>query len=378
VSSFTEDANSAGPPRPDDETDVLIDASALGDDSAYRGIGTYVRSLLTGLAWRNSLSVRALRREQTQLPAGIGAVRLNRAAPGRWRNLEHEALLPLDLLRASPQVFHSPALDPPAWCRVPWVQTLHDVIPLVFETPDLAAERRRWLRHAERYRRADRVIAVSKNTADHAVTVLGLDPSRVEVIPHGVSPAFEPARDLDAADPPYLLCVGEYSERKGYSEAFEVIGELARLGRQHRLHVAGRIAPWHRPKLDQLLAGASAPDRIDLLGFVPDLVSEYQHAALLIMTSRYEGFGFPVLEAMACGIPVVAFSNSSITEVVGDAGILVPDGDVPAMVSAVRAVLDDPVRRSELSLRGLQRVRDFSWERSVSQHAELYEEVAAG
>lgn len=361
-----------------DVTEVLIDASALGDDSAYRGIGTYVRNLLAGLAEESSLTVRALVRGQTALPSAIGNVQLFRVAPGRWRRVEHELLLPLDLLRVSPEVFHSPALDPPARSPGPWIQTLHDVIPLVFDAADLADERHRWIRQAVRYRRADRVISVSRHTADHAVSVLGLDARRIEVIPHGVSPEFQPAQEPGGAEPPYVLFVGEYSERKGYPEAFEVIGTLAEFGYRHRLHVAGRIAPWHRPRLEQLLAEARAPDRIALLGFVENLVGQYQQAELLIMPSRYEGFGFPILEAMACGIPVVAFSNSSITEVVGDAGILIPDGDVPAMARAVKSILDDPAKRMELSLRGLQRARLFSWDRSVAQHAALYREVAAG
>jgi glycosyltransferase involved in cell wall biosynthesis len=377
-SSSTRDGYAAGAARADDVTDVLIDAAALGDDSAYRGIGTYVRSLLGGLAGESSLTVRTLVRGETNPPEGIDSVRLHRAAPGRWRAVEHEFLLPLDVLRCSPQVFHSPALDPPAWCRGPWVQTLHDMIPLVFDAADLAVEARRWRRRAARYRRASKVIAVSKHTASQAVSVLRLHPAKVEVIPHGVNPEFRPASEPDEVVPPHLLLVGEYSERKGYREAFAVIGELAGFGYPHRLRVAGRIAPWQIPRLEQLVGAAQAPERIDLLGFTHDLVREYQQADVLIMTSRYEGFGFPILEAMACGIPVVAFSNSSITEVVGDAGVLVPDGDVPAMVRAVRSVLDDPARRAELCLQGLERARKYSWPRSAALHAELYREVAAG
>lgn len=356
--------------------EVLIDAIALADASAYRGIGTYVRQLLAGLAEGADMRVAALCRPGTALPAGVRPLPIRRLAPGRFRRAEHELLLPLDLLRRRAEVFHSPALDPP-WCvRTPWVQTLHDVIPLVFDDPDLAADRRRWQRQASRYRRADAIVAVSRYTADVGMSVLGLDARRVEVIPHGVGSDFQP--HPDESERRNLLMVGEYSRRKGFSEAFAVAAGLAELGYAQRLRVAGRIAPWVRPAVEGIRAASPAPDRIEFLGFVDDLVAEYQQAEVLIMSSRYEGFGLPVLEAMACGTPVVSFANSSLSEVVGDAGLLVADGDVTAMTRAVRSLLDDGQRWRELSARGLERVKQFSWERSVRAHAELLRHLAVG
>jgi len=356
-------------------TQLLVDATALGDDSAFRGIGTYVRHLLAGLAERPGLAVTALCRQGTALPPGVSGVPLRRIAPGRFRPLEHEVLLPLDLLRQRADVFHSPALSPPWRCRSPWVQTLHDVIPLVVDDPELEVERRRWRRHAERYRRADAIVAVSRYSADVGISVLGLDPRRVEVVPHGVDPGFHPPAGGLSERPEHLLLVGEYSRRKGYPEAFAVVGALAQLGYPHRLRVMGRIAPWVQPAVDAVVSEAPVPERIELLGFVDDLVAEYQQAQVLLMSSRYEGFGFPVLEAMACGTPVVAFANSSLSEVVGDAGILVPDGDVRAMVQVVGSLLDDEARWADLSARGLERAKEFSWQKSVTAHAELFERL---
>jgi glycosyltransferase involved in cell wall biosynthesis len=279
-------------------------------------------------------------------------------------------LLPLDLLRVRADVFHSPGLDPPWRSPIPWVQTLHDVIPLVYDDPELETERRWWRRHADRYRRAQAIVSVSRYSAQVGTRVLGLDPSRVEVIPHGVGAQFAPPDDDSARRD--LLLVGEFSRRKGYAEAFGVVGALGELGYPQRLRVAGRIAPWVRPAVDRVIGAAPSPERIDLLGFAEDLVAEYQRAQVLVMSSRYEGFGLPVLEAMACGTPVVAFANSSLPEVMGDAGVLVPDGDVAAMTRAVRELLDDAARWQELSARGLERAKQFSWDESVRAHADVF------
>jgi glycosyltransferase involved in cell wall biosynthesis len=356
--------------------ELLIDATGLGDGSEYRGIGTYLRQLLAGLTAADGLSTTALVHPGTQLPAGISAAPIRRIAPGRFRATEHDLILPFDLRRQPADVFHSPANSPPRRSHAPWVQTLHDLIPLLFADPDLAAERRRWHRSRDRYKNASAVIAISRHTADTGISTLGLDPKRVEVVPHGVGEEFRPGAEPSQIAPPYLLLVGEYSRRKGYSEGFAVVGGLAERGYPHLLHVTGRIAPWLEGSVQGVVAQAPRPERVQLLGFVDDLVSQYQGASALLMTSRYEGFGLPVLEAMACGTPVVAFANSAVTEVVGDAGLLVPDGDVPAMTAAVRSVLDDPARHADLVARGLERARSFSWERSVTHHLEIYRAVA--
>jgi glycosyltransferase involved in cell wall biosynthesis len=112
-----------------------------------------------------------------------------------------------------------------------------------------------------------------------------------------------------------------------------------------------------------------------MLDFVDDLASVYRRADVFLYTSRYEGFGLPALEAMASGTPVVAFANSAIPEVVEDGGLLVPDGDVRAMVDGVRSLMDDRSRRDEIRSRGLERAKQFSWDRSVAIHADVYRSV---
>lgn len=357
-------------------TRVLVDGRGFYDASAFRGIGRYLRNVVAGLACTPDLEVTALVTPRTPVPPGVAARNVRRHAPGRFARREHDLLLPLDLRRAPADVVHSPATDPPRQCDRPWVQTLHDVIPLVNSDPRLTTERRRWARNRDRFARATAVIAVSRHCADEGIAVLGLDPSRVHVVHHGVEDRFRPQPDV-AADEPYLLFVGEYDPRKGHAEAFEVIGALADLGFPHRLKVAGRLAPWFADTMRELVAAAPHPERIELIGHVGDeLPGLYAGADAVVVTSRHEGFGFPALEAMACGTPVVSFANTSLVEVVDTGGVLVADGDVAAFTQAVRRVLAEPAWHAELRERGLEQARRFSWNRSVQEHADIFRSLS--
>jgi glycosyltransferase involved in cell wall biosynthesis len=369
--------------RRDDKvaTSVLVDARELTGESAWSGIGTTIRGLLGGLsaAANPDLEVRALVTPAVAMPDGIHPVTIRRLATnGRRRSIvEHQLRLPLDLVRHRADVFHNPTAHPPAWVPGPWVQTLFDVIPLVFPDPNLDVLRRRWQRLAPRYRRADVVAAISRHAADEGIRHLGLDPARVEVVHLGVDPAFAPGEArLAASDPPFVLLVSEYSRRKGFEDAFAVAGLLAERGLPHRLRVAGRIPPHVRSELDELVAASGAGDRIDLLGFVDDLPALYRDASLVLIPSRYEGFGLPALEAMASGTPVLAYDNTSLPEIVGSSEALVPDGDVAAMAKAAEVVLTNAGRAEELAAAGLERAAAFTWAATASAYADLYRHVA--
>ncbi len=142
--------------------------------------------------------------------------------------------------------------------------------------------------------------------------------------------------------------------------------------------MVGRVPYWEETAFAAELARAPRPDLIDVLGFVADLPALYRGAAASVVTSRYEGFGFPALEAMACGTPVVAFANTATKEVVGSGGVLVTDGDVRAAVEALLPILSSDTRRKELSAAAVYRAASFTWERSARAHAEVFESVASG
>jgi glycosyltransferase involved in cell wall biosynthesis len=358
---------------------VVLDAQPLSSVAAGSGIATYVRHLMAALAQRDDLHLVALCDPALKLPAGVSRLALHRAAHRpRAEVIEHAVRLPVDLWRHRPtgSVFHNPSFHAPLGVRAPWVQTLLDVIPLVFDAPDQAALRARWRRFGPRYRKADAVVAISQHAADEGVRLLGLDPGRVHVAHLGVDERFRPGRSVDSQDRPYLLTVSEFSRRKGFAEAFALLDALADAKYPHDLKVAGRVHDWARPELAALRAASRHPERIHLLDYVPDLVSLYQGADVFLMCSRYEGFGLPALEAMACGRPVVAFDNSAVTEVVGDGGLLVEDGDVVAMTAAVRRLLDNPTMAAEQSEAALHQAARFTWQRTAQIHAEVYSMVA--
>lgn len=356
-------------------TVVLIDGYALSDGSDRRGIGVYMKRLIAGLSGRPDLSVKVLAESTAPLVDGVERITLRRRGPQRFRSLEHDLRLPGELEHTAADVFHSPAQHPPRRINGPWVQTLHDLIPLTRPDPILARDRRRWARVGPRLRGASAVVAVSRFSADEGIRLLGLDPKLVTVIPNGVDhEVFHPG---EVAEPevPYLLHVAAWGPHKGFPEALAAIGLLAERGLPHRLVLAGPRDPWMEAQVRRAIGDAPRPDRVMEAGYVDDLAATYRGAAALLMTTRCEGFGLPALEAMACGTPVLAFDNSSLPEVVGGGGMLVADGDVEALADAAERVIADADARAELVAGGLEHAARFRWEDAVAAHAELLRSV---
>jgi glycosyltransferase involved in cell wall biosynthesis len=353
---------------------VLVDAWHLGGASANRGIGTYLRGVLPLLAADSRLDLEALVPSGVTLPDGVRGRTIARHAPPRYAQREHDLRLPFDLARAvragAAEVVLSPADNPPRRSPVPWVQMLHDVIPLVVDDPSFASDAQRWRTLGPRIRSAAVVCVNSQCTARDAARLLGIDPQRICIAPLGVDPHFQPPPEPVHAAPPHVLYVGEYGPHKGFAEAFATIDRLADAGLPHQLHMIGRLAPWHEPTVRTLLARAAHPERVVLRGYVDDLAAAYASADALLVSSRYEGFGLPALEAMTCGTPVVAFDNSALPEVVGDGGTLVPDGDVDALARAVSRLLTDERASDVASRRGVAHARQFTWERCASVHVD--------
>ena len=344
---------------------VLIDARPLQRGDALRGIGSYLRGLLTGLLEEGFDRQLALlldgRLPTPPLPSGdLRAYSVRPRYSGRLGLVEEAATLSGRLEQIRPALYHATTLALPGRSPVPLLATVHDLIPWALRGPGLWGERSRWWLGRRLLRRADLIVAVSKATARDARRFARVAEERLLVIPEAAAPGFRPAEGAaervgkrHGIHAPYLLYVGALDARKQPSA-------LPRVWR--RVRAAG-------VDVDLVLAGApgrQAPAYMEgarRLGYLKhaELVDLYTAAGCLVFPSRYEGFGLPLLEAMACGCPVVAYRNSSIPEVVGEAGLLVPDGDVEALSDAAAQVILDARRTAELRAAGLRRARRFSW-----------------
>lgn len=358
---------------------VTIDAlAACHPEASGRGLGRYVDALLTDVP-RANVDVTALVTEDRTLPSGVHGVKLHRVDPHvRLEWYEHVVRIGFDAARTRPDVFHSPGLEPPLWYRRPWVQTLHDVTPLVFPSDEWGVEPFRWRLRGTLMRRAAAVICISQHTADVGVRHLGLRPERLHVIHHGVAAVFRDECLPFVAEQPYILMVSGFGPHKGFAEAFDIVGRLADAGLPHELRVVGDFQGAHAVRVAQLRMASRRPDRIRLEGRLDDrdVAGRYRGADAVIVTSRYEGFGLPALEAMTSGAAVVAFDNSSLGEIVGDGGVLVADGDVVGFTRELAALLSDDAAREDVRASGRRRAQQFSRERSAQQHAEIYASVA--
>ena len=358
---------------------MLLDMRPLQGPSAGRGVGTYAKGLLGGLVEMGfDANVTLLLdggRAAPELPRGaFDVAQTKRRYHGQLAGYEDAAVLGLDLRKLRPDVYHAINLWLPGRPPCPLVVTLHDLIPWAWGGPRMFGERFRYWLGKRLLRGADLVIAVSQTTADDAVRFARVDPGRMRVVLEAAAGVYRPREGAEervrrrwGVDPGYLLFVGALDARKDPGS----------------LLAAWRSAGNSRPGIRLVIAGDPGPQApasmpgATMVGRIPeqDLADLYTAAGCFIFPSRYEGFGLPCLEAMACGCPVAAYRNSSLPEVVGEAGMLVPDGDARALGEAAAGMIAAPDRWREL---GLARARTFDWGKAAKATVEAYEAVVAG
>jgi glycosyltransferase involved in cell wall biosynthesis len=252
------------------------------------------------------------------------------------------------------------------------VTTFHDLFVLTgeYSTPEF---RQRFAEQArDAASQSDRIIAVSQFTARQAIDVLGVDQARVRVVHHGV----RPARATGVTREKIILHVGAIQYRKNISrlvDAFESVD------REWQLVLAGS-AGFGAAEIIAKIGAARSRERIRMLGYVPraELAHWYARAMIFAFPSLDEGFGMPVLEAMASGAPVIASNRSAVPEVAGDAAWLVDPEDTEELAGALMALTRDPERRADLSRRGLERAAKFTWAEAVEKTWQVYRELADG
>ncbi len=253
----------------------------------------------------------------------------------------------------------------PLALRIPSVATLHDFSSLTMPFRHRARTVLSFNAFIGRsLQMATRIAAVSRAVAEEAVRWFGVARSRIEIIPNGVDDFFSPA--IDDAESDYVLYVGTIEPRKGLDDLLAVWHSL----------------PQPRPRLvlcgDAGWGGVPLPSGAEVTGYVdrPRLRDLYRGARAFVYPSRYEGFGIPPLEAMACGAPVIATRTGAIPEYADGAALLIDPGDRNGLHAALLRLLGDRALRDELRRRGSERARAYSWERSAALMTQLLTEAA--
>jgi glycosyltransferase involved in cell wall biosynthesis len=394
-------------------TSIAFDISALDPrfkSHAQRGIGRYVHHVAEYLKQHAAPNV-DLRwfDHESLIRTGI-ATRMIDLLPFARTTLRQQLLYPLKLRSGQLKgatCIHFPAhMDGPAWCPTPYILTVHDLIPLILEPlyranrPNWRYEFARWLENTS-IRNASLLLVVSETTARDVHRLLGVPQERIVVTPNGVENSFFDLFELRRAlseqarielrqrlniplNRPIMFYVGGHDERKNIRMVVEIareaISDCSERGETSPILVmAGKIhSDREREVLNTALRDfAMAGDTVEL-GFVSDkdLRALYAESAVFLFPSLYEGFGLPVLEASAAGVPVVSSNRGACPEVLGSTGILFDPEDSIAGAAAVLRILRQRDFASRLSEEGHERAKLFTWERTGRLTLEAYEYAA--
>ncbi len=372
---------------------IGIDYTAAIHQSA--GIGRYTREIVRALA---SYSTGPFRPDYHLFVAN--GRQLKPVIPGpnftwhytpltkRWlERLWYRLRLPLRIERwTGPlDLLHQPDFVlPPVKAGTRTLLTVHD-LSFIREPnsvmPGMMAHLTRWVHRS--VARADHVIAVSKSTRQDLMELYQTPPEKITVLYHGVRPQFRPIEDpaelaavrekYGLGDRPFVLSVGTIQPRKNYQR---LVRAFAQIKLDFSLVLAGSRGWDYQAVVDEVRK-QGLENRIHFPNFVadPDLPALYSAASLFVYPSLYEGFGLPVLEAMACGTPVVASDRSSLPEVVEEAGLLVDALDVDGMAAAMSKLLTDQSLHQQLSQAGRLQAAKFTWEDVACKLITLYQAI---
>lgn len=363
---------------------IAVDLRALVPTPT--GIGVYTRSLLLELAARGGFRYRGVahrppRGAEALAAAGIETEHEPAPLGVIWQQLK----LPRRLARGDLDLFWSPLMTLPLRCPLPAVATVHDLTSILM--PESHRFKVRWsiipfLRSS--LERADRLVAISQATADDLAFHFPQVARKVRVVYCGVDPEFRPGapaeieaiREEIGLPEGYLLYAGTLEPRKNLGAILDAWEALRQ--EDSGIPPLVLVGPygWGSRELVQRIESL-APLGLKSFGHVgrERLVQLFQAATLFVYPSFYEGFGLPPAEALACGIPTIVSTVSSLPEVVGDAGLQVEPTDPGELMAAIRRLLETPALREELRGRGLERVARFRWSRTAEEMEEVFRET---
>jgi glycosyltransferase involved in cell wall biosynthesis len=352
------------------------------------GIGLYASRLLAALAAidrQNEYVVLQSRNDRSSLANGPRVHRHSLWTPphNRWE----QVTLPLELAPLGLDLLHSPDFIPPMRWRGRSVITVMDLAFLRFPHLLTDESRRYYGQVSKAVARADAILAISQSTKSDLVDLLDAPAGKITVTYLAADPACQPVTEpgrLDAirrnyglpAD--YVLFVGTLEPRKDLPTLLRAFASLGPQARDICLAIAGRPG-WLYQEVYDLVKTLGVGERVRFLGGVPagDLPALYSGARLFVLPSLYEGFGMPVLEAMACGAPVICANTSSLPEIAGDAALQFPPGDAAALAQAITQLLSDASLHRQLRERGLAQAARFSWEATARLTLAVYAGLAS-
>lgn len=367
---------------------LAIDTRKLHDF----GIGTYVSNLVRGLSRldHDNEYVLICQPKDHEFVRSLGPNFRALVDPSGNYSVREQLSIPLNLWRAKIDLFHAPHYVLPPLAMTRSVVTIHDCIHLRFPQylPNRVALNYAQFFMASAARRASRVLTVSEASKRDIMHFLQTPAAKIDVVYNGfderlATPTPEDerrVRERFQLDAPFVLYAGNIKPHKNVDRLIEAFAKLRERGleRVNLLIIGDDISKYS--SLRRLVHRHQLRQQVRFLGFVSTdtLAALYRLARVFVFPSLYEGFGLPPLEAMASGTPVVTSNTSSLPEVVGDAALLIDPLSADDIADAMVRVLTDDRLRSDLIARGFERVKQFSWDRSVKRTHEIYLEVMRG
>ena len=369
---------------------IGIDATAMPRQPV--GAGIYMINLVRTLAELKKdfdLIVFHHRSANEQLGPGNNhkflSVEITDRSPAA-RIIWEQAFLPQLARRYKLDLLHSLHYTRPYFLPCASVVTFHDMTFFLYPMLHTRAKRLLFpLAMRASAKRANALIAVSENTRQDVIRMMGIPSEKIFTTQLGVIEDFRPITDTSNTQEisrkyklpeKFILYVGLVEPRKNIPLLLRSFNELVAQGLTQDLVIVGRPG-WSFEEVFDLVENLNLTPRVHFPGYISrqELPFVYNLAALFVYPTLYEGFGLPVLEAMACGIPTVTSRVASIPEIIGDAGIMVPPGDQPALTQAMREVLTNDRLRQELTHRGPQRAIKFTWKRTAEETLKVYRQV---